>query len=490
MKLIQSLCICLGIAMIVGCSSSGGDAPPNTNPPDNNPPPVGGIGRTGIALGPISTFGSIVVNGVRYDTSSASFTVDDNPGSQDDLSVGQVVAVQGTINDDLLTGSADIVIFDDNVTGPVESIDLALGQLVVLGQTVNVGADTSFDDSFSPASIDGVMVGDIAEVSGLFEADDSIAATRIEKKLPSEQLEVHGTVTNLDSGNSTFMLNALVVDYSGATLDDFPGGEISDGDFVEAKGNGLGAAGELVATKVELETLPIEANDGDRVEIEGFITRFDSAQDFDISGFAVTTTAGTVYEGGTEANLGLNVRIEVEGDLNASDVIVAEKIEFEGELAVELTALVDSVDEANDSLVVLGVTINVDATTRFEDKSNEERDPLTLGDIVAGNYVEIRGDEDPPGSGEIRAGRLERDDVDNRTILQGFVENVSRPTLTILGVSIETGGQTEYRDENEVPISANEFFSRVQQGSLVKVDGSETSATTILADEVELEGNN
>jgi hypothetical protein len=57
--------IILTLAAGCGGGSSGGGG---STPVDPNPPPVGGIGRTGVALGPISTFGSVVVNGVRYDT--------------------------------------------------------------------------------------------------------------------------------------------------------------------------------------------------------------------------------------------------------------------------------------------------------------------------------------------------------------------------------------------------------------------------------------
>ena len=87
-----------------------------------------------------------------------------------------------------------------------------------------------------------------------------------------------------------FNINDLVVDYSTAMLDDFPNGQISDGDFVEAKGTNLG--GELLASEVELEDFLPDANDGDRVEIEGFITRFASAEDFDVAGLPARISTG------------------------------------------------------------------------------------------------------------------------------------------------------------------------------------------------------
>lgn len=483
--LVLTLAITL-LGLFTGCGggSSGDAAIPTTTP---TPPPSGGIGRNGVAVGPVTTFGSIVVNGVKYETDAATFTINDTAGSQDDLRVGHVVSVIGTIDSDGTTGSATQVTFDDSVKGPVESIDLVASRLVVLGQTVLISPDTSFDDSLSPASLDGVSVGQIIEVSGQFDANGNIVATRIEPKPAGTTFEVHGTVVGLDTPNLRFNLSGLVVDYSGAMLDNFNNGEIADGDFVEAKGTTLGASGELIATKVELENFLPGGATGDHVEIEGFITRFVSAQDFDVAGVPVTTTGSTIFVGGVAADLGLNVKVEAEGDLDANGTIVAEKIDIRRSKAVRVTANADSIDSANNSLVILGITVNIDALTRFEDKSSVDVDPLSLADLNTGDYLEIRGSEFPAGSGTIQATILEREDPDTEAILQGFVGSIANSSFTTLGVTIETDGGTIFRDVNDVPISATDFFDQVVVNSLVKAKGAEISDTTIMATEVEFE---
>jgi len=134
----------------------------------------------------------------------------------------------------------------------------------------------------------------------------------------------------------------------------------------------------------------------------------------------------------------------------------------------------------------LGFSVSTDALTRFEDKSSADVRPLTISDINAGDYLEVRGGEFPAGSGQILATIIERDDVDSRTILQGFVTNVADPTLTIMGVTIETNGAI-FRDVDDSILTPGEFFNLVDVNSLVKVRGTESSATTITATEVELE---
>jgi len=480
------------IAAILTVAACGGGGSGSTDTPTPTPPPgnTGGITGTGIAfaIGPVTGFGSVIVNGVTYDTSSATFTQDGLAAIQADFKVGQFVLVQGTIDQGGATGSADSVAFDDNVEGPVSSVDTVTGSFVVLGQTVTTSANTSFDDS-CPATLDGLLGVAAVEVSGPVMSDGTIAATRVECKAIAGEMEVTGTVSGHDAGAMTFQINALVVDYSGAMIDNFPtAGMISDGDPVEAKGTALGNAGELLATRVEYKGLDLADNEGDHAEIEGFITRFGSSTDFDVSGIAVTTNGSTVFEDGVALDLGLNLKVEVEGEFNSAGVLVATKVQIKQATNVRVTGRIDSI--SGSTVTVLNIPITTDSlTTRFEDKSNADVDPLSVSDLNVDDYIEARGQEFPSGSGEIAALRLERDDPRAETELRGFVEagGVNRPNLIVLGVTIETNGATMYRDVNDQVMLADDFWTAVGEGSLVDTNGTETTPTTLLAEELSLE---
>ncbi len=487
-RIIVTTAIFFTLVSLGACGGGGGTsaAPPPPPPP---PPPTGGIGRNGVAVGTVSNFGSIFVNGVEYETTSTVFTINGVAGGmQSDLSVGDVVTVKGTIDDNGTTGTADTVMFDDLVKGPVDSVNIPGNSLVVMGQNVFATLDTSFDDSFSPASLEGVSVGQIVEVSGQFTDVGDIVATRIEPKPAGTQFEVHGTVTSLDNTNMLFSLRGLVVDFSSATIQDFPGGQITDGDFVEAKGMSIDGAGQLSADFVELKSRVPGTEDGDRVEIEGFITRFVSATDFDVDGMPVTTNGATVFTGGVAGDLGLNVKVEVEGDVDAAGLLTAEKVDIRRPKIIRIVADVDSVDAGNNTLVMLGITVTVDSLTRLEDKRSGASGQLNLGDIVATDYVEARGAVDPNATvPSMLASVLEVDDADTRVILQGLVETVGASSFTVLGVTINTDSQTTFRDEFDVQITSAEFYARVAADSLVKSRGAEVADTTLTADEVQFE---
>ena len=155
----QRLIAALAMAAIflAACGGGGSSSAPAPDPDPNPGGPVQGITGTGFAVGPITGFGSVIVNGVTYDTDSATFTRDGLAATQSDFSVGQFVIVSGTI-DDSTSGTADTVIFDDNVDGPVTSVDDVARSFVILGQTVLVSATTSFDDS-CPDSLAELWLG-------------------------------------------------------------------------------------------------------------------------------------------------------------------------------------------------------------------------------------------------------------------------------------------------------------------------------------------
>ncbi|MEL7311555.1 MAG: DUF5666 domain-containing protein [Pseudomonadota bacterium] len=476
----------LASSFLAACGGGGSSTEPA--PPAPTPPPQQGITGNGIAVGPITTFGSVVVNGIRYETNAATvFDIDGSPtGSESDLRVGDTVQIVAEIDQGSGTATALEVIYDDAITGPVDSKNDAAQTLSILGQTVLITAETSFDDDFADPSFEGIAIGQIVEVSGSPNSNGVIVASRVEPEASGTTLELRGVVSSLDAVAQTFQLGTLVVDFSSAVLEEFPNGMISDGDLVDAKGNSTGANGELIATEIEFEDDFPDLVEDDFVELEGFITRFVSSTDFDVAGFPVTTNAQTEFEEGVAADLAIDVLIEVEGLINANGVLLAQDIEFRIESDIEIFAAVDSIDVASNTVVVLGIPVILDDLTKIEDNSDFEIDPLTLADINAGDFLEIVGNENPLISGQIEAALVERDDADDTGIV-GFVSAVSQPALTVLGVTIETDANTEFTDSDDNELTAAEFFAAVAVGSEIEATGTESSDTTLVASEVSLE---
>src|SRR5262245_18006079 len=75
----------------------------------------GGTGGTGVsgsspALSTgVMTKGSVILNGVRFEDTTANITIDDTPKTAAALQIGMVVKLVGSVNDDGITGTAQQV---------------------------------------------------------------------------------------------------------------------------------------------------------------------------------------------------------------------------------------------------------------------------------------------------------------------------------------------------------------------------------------------
>lgn len=460
------LCTLLACLLLAACGGGGGGSGPS----------VAGIDRLGVSTGTLNGFGSIIVNGVRYEvTGQTSFDIDDDTATQDDLDVGEQVTVRWADDDDGGDRRALEVRASTAVRGPIDSIDAASARLVVLGQSVQVTTATSFSPEIMPRDISGLAVGQVVSVSGLFEADGVIRATRIGTPLPGQPLLVRGNASAVTA--QTFSINALVVNFAAAEL---PDGPVSNGNRVKATGLSRDPDGRLLAGRVtQTGTAASLARSGDEAEIEGYITRFVSPTDFDVAGVNVTTTAATTYDDGSVASLALNVRVEVEGSFNAAGILVAREVEFEDDdddnddPAGRVTGNVTAVDTGTSSLAVAGVAITVTPATRLEDLSSARLRPFALSNINPGDYVEVRG---TPGIGAaLTASLLEREDANDDGRLRGPASAIAEPALSVLGVPVISNGQTTFRDAAGSTINAQAFFAAVTPGSTVSVRFSQSA---------------
>jgi hypothetical protein len=452
-------------------------------------------GAQGIATsGTITAFGSVYVNGVRYDVSAASLRKNGRAVAQSALSVGEVALVRGERSAQGGQGVAHSVDVEDNVIGPIASVDAGSGTITVLGQTVLVTASTSFGKGITPADLTGLATGDAIEVSGFADATGAITATRIGRAEAGDPLQVLGKVAGFDGSNHLFQVNGLTVDFATASVTGFTSGAPANDDLVIVRGSAFDAtAVQLTATTVmPADTDPRHAEDGEHaqsgaVELEGLVMNFNSATDFEVDGGKVTTHASTVFEGGTVADLANGLRVEVHGTLDANQVLVADRIEIRRIAAVELESVAANVDAANSKLQVLGVTVNVDANTRFEDRSSAQVQMFTLADVTDGDTLEVRGYENPAGSGQVLATRLERLPPSTTVELRGPYMATTPPQFTILGVVVDASGASfgHGEDGDSHGMASGDFYTQAV-GKIVEVRGS-LSGTSVSATEVRIE---
>jgi len=442
-----------------------------------------GIGRTGIAVGRITQFGSIFVNDREYTIDAGTaISIEGQSATEGELRLGQVVIVKGMQDDTDSVGLANSVLFADNVEGPIANINIDDGQLAVLGQSILVDEATIVATLSGGNSLDDLSAGDQVEVSGFLTVDRQIVASLIQQK-SAGSLEVTGVVSDLTTG--TFTINALTIDYSRAALVDATGsplGSIAEGDIVEAQGVTFGVNGELTALRVQLQP-KLSIVEGTLGEFEGLVTRFDSATDFSVGAVSVLTSNSTLFIGGGPANLTENTSVEVLGQFDANGILIADQVTIRG-TRIRVHAAVDAVAET--SLTVLGIVANVDSSTRLTDGSSAGLKPFALSDLNPADFVELRSFKNPAAITPFLAERMVRNDPQSEVRLQGFVDVASTSHFMVHGVAIDVDQQTSFSDAGGDDISATEFFGRLTVGTFVSVQGTRIAVTGLLAENIEL----
>lgn len=265
----------LGIAAtLAGCGGSSGS-------PSDDVQTIAATPQT--TVGQITGFGSVYVNGVEYETTGASYEVDDATASDDDaLAVGMVVKVQGSVNADGRTGQADSISYDDDIEGLVENLavdanDPGIKTFTVMGVSIQAEqSSTNFEGEDDPTfGFDTIADGDNVEVSGEFSGDVLVASYIEKQDAADDDFEAKGTVDQYN-GSDAFLLilrddSTLNVEIAAGA--EIPSAGVADGQFVEVEGtipDPLTAPDALVATKVELEDHDrIGDDDDDEVEIKG-----------------------------------------------------------------------------------------------------------------------------------------------------------------------------------------------------------------------------
>jgi Domain of unknown function (DUF5666) len=283
----------------------------------------GGVGSGGtgaFASGPITGFGSIVVDQVHFDESSAR--VEGDAGELRDrgeLHLGTMVEVDsGAIRDGAATASQVRIV--SALIGSVDAV--ASGALTVNGVTVRVNAGTVFDDRLV-GGVAAITVGAVVEVYGFVNTVSAeIVATRIEPNDNAIEFKFRGVVAALSTQAHTFDLAGQHFTYAGSVSG---ASQLSNGAFVRVMvSRQRNAQGRWIVTAVG-STAP-GGGDRDQAAARGVITAFASNANFAVGGFTVDASSAQI-EGGP---LAAGLRVEVEGQLQAG-VLVARTVSVEDE---------------------------------------------------------------------------------------------------------------------------------------------------------------
>ena len=350
----------------------------------------GSAGPDGAAVGTVTGFGSIIVDGVRYDDRQARVGIDTVAGAPDDagsadIKLGQRVELRYQGLED--NSRADAVTISAEIVGPVSAVS---PDLVVAGQTIKVNTDpaagpvTVFDGYASAADI---QVGHRIEVHGTALDASIVLATRIERK-PSlaTWVRVTGNLGNLAGDGSSFTLGGLTVLVNTATRISPAGATLENGKRVTVWSATAPSAGTITAAFIRIkQPLPDALR---QMRLAGAISDCTPpcAASFKVGGLTIDASNAR-FGNGTAADLANGRWVELRGRIAVtSGVFIASEVRFrrgddERPDVRLIGAVTDFIDMGN--FMVRGVAVGTDVSTRFG--------PLCPSPLANGTLVAIWG---------------------------------------------------------------------------------------------------
>ncbi len=442
------------------------------------------------STGPISGFGSVIVNGVRYDTSSATISISGSNAIESDLEVGHYVTVIGEINSDNQTGTASEVRFQPRVIGEISTINLVTNQINVLGQLIEITNSTIFDNSIQPDSIDGLTIGQRVRVSGSLDSNHIVTATRIDQDLSLEN-EIFGRIDSINLITNQLIINGFVVDFSNAEIE----GDLLVG--ANALVGGTSLNDQLIADEIDIMSFSIgDLENISSLVIAGPISDTESESRFEVNDFPVLITSETIFIGGDANNIREDVFVEISGTLvsdqgSLDGVLRADSIEFQVINPAFIFGFIEALD-IQDGVIptatfsLSGQTIQTSVNTIFEDDSDLDLDQLNASLLRDGDPVLVAGNHVGPVLEAMFIERQESEVIfdDEEIELIGLAVNIDQNGFDLFDFAVQFDEDTTfYLNDEEV---SYEDIEELLETNPVYVEGI-VQGNIITAEVIEIE---
>jgi hypothetical protein len=294
-----------------------------------------GTGGTGIGVqGPITGFGSVIVNNTKFDDSAATVLLDSAQATRSDLRIGMVANISGQRDPSGVTGSADHIEIWSIAKGLVTQASGGTG-FALAGLVVETDASTAFEGLSNLAS---VAVGMPVAVWGLQVSADARTwkATRVALL---QLVPVTVSTGLLQTSGGRFALNGMAL--TGNAL-----GTFADGQLIRVEG--IQSGGQLAVSRATAVGADLRVPQSGDVELEGLVTAVISPTRLVLGSVTVDISQARVSPANQSASV--NSLVEVYGTME-SGVLRATKMEIKSgseAIQVDITATIDSFSSLSD----------------------------------------------------------------------------------------------------------------------------------------------
>lgn len=412
-----------------------------------------------IAYGPITQFGSIYVNGIKYETDDAELEFVNSSGKPN-LSIGMMVQVHADWQQhENGIFHAQKVIFDHQIEGPIESVTRQGDQVLldVLGTTVIVDSDTATDLTESSTYSSGSVV----KVSGLVNENGEIVATYMalisEAYVPDQQVELEGLITHISAADKMIKVNGFDVDVSSTKWKngDFDG--IKIGSKVEVIGQYNADGHKLTATRVRVKNNDLSLQKGNKLTLDTIIAQYESIESFELNGYQSDASKAEISNGVVE-DLGNGTRVKVSGHINQWGIFEIQTLRIKPPANFSAKVQVDSINYETGAVGFFNLSASVQSDTLYQSRLKSPNKYFSFQDVKVGDWIAIQGVD---YGGQLQISSLSALRNKRGSVIKGMVQFTEAGGMSILGVDIQPTGDI-----------STELMDSIKEGNMLTAKGN------------------
>lgn len=427
--------------------------------------------------GVISGFGSIYINGKKYNTDNANIAINGQASSNiSNLKVGMKISLTSSSNENG-DNIATSVNYDTEIKGYIQSIDRNNQQILIADTIVQYNDLTHFIDTTETA----LTVEQFIEVSGYLQADGSFLATYIEQDDSPSGINEYtaGIVSNLNIAEQQFTINNTLIDYANSVLE----GVLADNIYVRVKGSF--ANNVFVATNVdaadESDYYKDNNNNITRYEIEGLVTAISSTS-IDVNGRNYIFASDMTFDAAQLSDITIGQYVELYIEKESGLVTNIDVDSISAKVDGKTKGRIESIDLPNTRITVSGVIYQFTEQSRFED---DDQQYFNFASLSVDDYVEIVFQQTTPFS-ILRIEREDQAEYNDEWETKGLVSSIAGNQITVNGIHIELSAAAKYLLNDQL-VGQQVFTDALAINTRVEVEGRYDTNDVFTLEKIEIE---
>lgn len=470
MKWLNYILAILLVCLLTGCEGirgSGGTVEPEPTPVKTNKVIKGKVTKVDLASHEIS------VNGVFVSLDGAQIIRNSKAQSETDIRAGQIVSIETGEADKKGKYSAVIIQIDDQIQGPISSIDLDARTINVLGQSIHVTSSTSFTSKSFKTLRNNYYVA----IFGYRNSNGVVEATLIEVineffQAEKDSLKLAGEVNQVDINNGNIVLEGVEIALSVEQVN-----EIKVGDVISL--NGLATSDvnpNTLTVKVDESVIQDDARGYDvdfEIVLEGLPTKITARNMFTLNGYQIIVPEELIDSSISSVE---NRKLIIEGSFVGGTEVLAKSILIEQIKDFEYRGEIHS-NTSSDSFEIFGLTVVTNNFTYIDFNLK-----TTLESVLAGSKATVyaKGYVDSLGRRVATSVLLNVNDNEQFEIVKGRIEEITDNSILVAGVPVKLNNFLINQNDN-VTLNSAEVFALIAVGDRVEFSGGYSSDKVLVS---------